>query len=623
MNDLDELKSLLFGAEKQTLDSIAARVEKRETRAVDVADILPEAINTSHRKNAELVDALKDPVGRCLQESFREQPEFYGDALYPVMGPAIRKSIMHALRTLTQQVNSTMEQSLSATGIQWRFQAWRSGVPFGEFVLQKTLQYRVEQAYLMSRENGLLIGHVHHEVATIKDSDAVSAMFTAIQDFVKESFSPDRTGRLETADMGEFTLWAVHGPHALLVCVIRGVPPKSLRGDLSAILERVHFRYGDPIRNYAGDTASVQGIEEELQACIRFEAQRETEKGGKRVSLPLMIILVILVGLVVGIAASQWFQIQDYRRFSDALAETPGLYVGALERDGSEFRLRGMRDPLAASVADVARTAEIDMSRVDADLGTFQSLDPEIVLRRAERILDVPAGIELTLSGTVLTATGPVSMGWRQGVNDRLVAIPGVDDLVVAHSDADRAEMVRRYLEAPATTDVSMVNDVIRITGAAPQSWIVASREKLSDPAFTEQVILDGLVSAEWLALEILISNIDSEPIRFSKDWTLTDESAITLQDRAEQLGDYFEQASSVGAGLVITLKGHTDGVGSNEANADLSAGRSAVVMAALIGEGVPESAIVVVRDVADSNSIDLSMRRVDISVSLSPPIIE
>ena len=231
MSDLDELKNLLFGAEKEALDTIAARVESREVRSADVADVLPEAIHQSHRKGGELVESLTEPVGECLQNAFRDDPETYGNALYPVMGPAIRKSIMHALRGFAQQINEAVEHSISPKGLKWRLQASRAGIPFGDFILQKTLLYRVEQAYLISRENGLLMSHVHHEASKIKDSDAVSAMFTAIQDFVKESFSPDRTGRLESADMGDFTLWAVHGPHALLVCVIRGIPPRSLRGD--------------------------------------------------------------------------------------------------------------------------------------------------------------------------------------------------------------------------------------------------------------------------------------------------------------------------------------------------------------------------------------------------------
>ena len=248
MNDLDQLKELLFGAEKEALDSIAERVERREVRTIDVADILPEAIHQSHKKDSELVESLTEPVGECLQRAFRDDPQTYGDALYPVMGPAIRKSIMHALRTFTQQINEAVEHSISPKGLRWRWQASRAGVPFGEYLLQKTLQFRVEQAYLISRENGLLVGHVHHERSKIKDSDAVSAMFTAIQDFVKESFSPDRTGRLESADMGDFTLWAVHGPHAVLVCVIRGVPPNCLRAEWSAFLERLHCGYGEAIR---------------------------------------------------------------------------------------------------------------------------------------------------------------------------------------------------------------------------------------------------------------------------------------------------------------------------------------------------------------------------------------
>ncbi|MGB5720563.1 MAG: hypothetical protein WBM34_07685, partial [Woeseiaceae bacterium] len=270
MNDLEQLKELLFGAEKQALDSIAERVERRDVRAADVADILPEAIHQSHNKDSELVESLTNPVGECLQRAFRDDPQTYGDALYPIMGPAIRKSIMHALRTFTQQINEAVEHSISPKGLKWRWQASRAGVPFGEFLLQKTLRYRVEQAYLISRENGLLVEHVHHQNSKIKDSDAVSAMFTAIQDFVKESFSPDRTGRLESADMGDFTLWAVHGPHALLVCVIRGVPPKSLRTELTAILERIHFRYGDAIREYKGDTSTIPDVEVELNRCLQF-----------------------------------------------------------------------------------------------------------------------------------------------------------------------------------------------------------------------------------------------------------------------------------------------------------------------------------------------------------------
>ena len=59
MNDLEQLKELLFGAEKEALDSISERVGRREIRTDDVADILPEAIYQRHKQDGELVEAAE------------------------------------------------------------------------------------------------------------------------------------------------------------------------------------------------------------------------------------------------------------------------------------------------------------------------------------------------------------------------------------------------------------------------------------------------------------------------------------------------------------------------------------------------------------------------------------
>ena len=36
-------------------------------------------IHQSHQKDSELVEALTEPVGECLQQAFRNDPETYGD----------------------------------------------------------------------------------------------------------------------------------------------------------------------------------------------------------------------------------------------------------------------------------------------------------------------------------------------------------------------------------------------------------------------------------------------------------------------------------------------------------------------------------------------------------------
>lgn len=555
MNDLDELKTLLFGAEKETLDAIAERVEKRDVRAADVADILPEAIHTSYKKDDELIDSLKQPVGEVLKSSFQERPEVFGDALYPVMGPAIRKSIMHTLRTFVQEINTAVDHSLSAKGIGWRFQAWRAGVPFGDFVLQKTLLYRVEQAYLISRENGLLIGHVHHEASRIKDSDAVSAMFTAIQDFVKESFAPDRSGRLETADMGEFTLWAVHGPHALLVCVIRGVPPKSLRANLSSILERIHFRYGDAIRHYAGDTGTVSGVEDEMQPCLKFQAQQASEKSTGGMSTPMVLVLLVVAVALAWFGYGRWQQIQDFNRFELAIDNVPGIYVGSLTRDGEQILVSGMRDPLATSLDDIVDEVGLARSRVEANLQPFQSLEPAIVLRRAAAALAAPDDIALSLSGNTLTATGPATWEWRQRASQIAAALPGIGQFEIE--------------------------------------------------------------SGEWDAAMTAYDELAARGFFFTEGTSLveTDE----LYSYAQEIGGLYGQFSFLGVAINIEIVGLTDGIGTLAFNTRLADERIEVVRQALISEGLPAEVISVRRDISSIPGVDNDWRRVDVRIIANP----
>lgn len=561
MSDLDELKDLLFGAEKEALDSIAERVERRDVRAADVADILPEAIHQSHKGGGELVESLTEPVGECLQNAFHDDPETFGNALYPVMGPAIRKSIMQALRGFAQQINEAVEHSVSPKGLKWRWQASRAGVPFGEFMLQKSLLFRVEQAYLISRENGLLIDHVHHEASKIKDSDAVSAMFTAIQDFVKESFSPDRTGRLESADMGEFTLWAVHGPHALLVCVIRGVPPRSLRGELSSILERIHFRYGDAIREYKGDTSSVPDVEVDLERCLQFQARQEgAEKGKKSVPAFAIALLLLLLATAIYFGVKSWNASRQLAVFEAALASTPGLYVSTIERDGGLFLVEGLQDPLAPSVSNIAENVGIPAEMLIAETQAFQSLEPEMVMLRAERSLDRPDNVQFEIVDATLVVSGDASWQWRR-------------QLLVNHKSIAGIEAI----------DISQL-------GSSDREQIVAVLERLDGQKF-------------FFELGTAVVTDDQE----------------MLEKYTVELSELATSAESVGYTLSVALAGWTDSSGEDSFNAALAASRAEFVADVFRKSGINARDIGRAHndEVVDEQAVDSNQRFVQVNLEL------
>lgn len=560
MNDLEELKSLLFGAEKQTLDSLTERVQHPETRAADIADVLPEAVRLSQRSGEELVAELRDPVGRCIKASLHEEPQEFADALYPVIGPAIRKSIAETLKAFAQQINQTMEHSLSLKGLKWRLQASRAGIPFGDFVLQQSLLYRVEQAYLISRENGLLVSHVHHDASRIKDSDAVSAMFTAIQDFVKESFSPDRTGRLEVADMGEFSLWAVHGPNALLVCVIRGVPPKALRADLTAILERIHFRYGAALRSYNGDTSSMQGVDEELNDCLKFQAEQEVESAKRAVSAPLLIIVISIAGLLGYFAFDRWQQQKQSERLQSVVDATPGIFLNDIEYRDDTFVLRGLRDPLAASTEEISRMAGLEPREVVAELKPYRSLEPEIVYQRAASVLTPPEGISLVAAG------------------GRIV-----------------------------------------VSGRAPQDWIDTLQTKIDANVAGIPVVIGNLESIEWPQLEATVAEASGEQFFFSSGETLVADDLLRLQQYATRMRSLTDAASRQEGRISFRINGFTDGEGGVEVNSALSKARADAAKVELVRAGIRASAITAGAAVAPAPSAgsDASLRRVTIDVEL------
>lgn len=61
------------------------------------------------------------------------------------------------------------------------------------------------------------------------DAEMISAMLTAIQEFVRESFGVREGEGLEAVQVGELSVWIEQGPHAILACIVRGSAPPELK----------------------------------------------------------------------------------------------------------------------------------------------------------------------------------------------------------------------------------------------------------------------------------------------------------------------------------------------------------------------------------------------------------
>lgn len=427
VRELSELRDLLFGAERRQLDELRRRLDTAELTPEELAEKLPQAIVHRSARDRQLGIALAPTVENAIRESVRRNPREIATAIFPVLGPAIRKAIAETMSGLVNTINRAIEHSLSPQGIRWRIESWRTGVPFAQIVMRHALVYRVEQVFLIHAETGLLLAHVPD--GSLGDADLISSMLTAIGDFVNDSFEPKKTGELRAFAAGDLTVLVETGPQANVAAVVRGTPPETLPLKLQTTLETIHLQWCDPLTSFDGNAAPFEATRPLLDECI--ETVLATDKRAKAATGLVRYAWVIPVLLIV--AGVVWWMTRGTRQWSAALARLdtePGIAVIRSERSGGKWRITGMRDPLAVSPSLIMASRGVDTNDVVAHWEPYISTEPSIVLARARHVLAPPGGVTLSLKHDTLVATGRAPAFWivkAEGLAPALAGVGAVD----------------------------------------------------------------------------------------------------------------------------------------------------------------------------------------------------
>lgn len=422
-----ELRSLLLGPAEAQLAEVHERLLNPQRQVEEVSRVLPDAIAVRSRQDDDLTTALAPTVSSALEYSVRKNPQPLADAIFPIMGPAIRKAIAAALSGMVQSFNETLTHSMSVQGLAWRWEAIRTGRSFSEVVLLHTLLFRVEQIFLIHKETGLLLCHVSAPNAAVQDADMVSGMLTAIQDFVSDSFTTRKGEELETLQVGELNVWIEQGPQAILAGVIRGNAPKELREVFQEALESIHLQYGIALSEFSGDATAFASAEPLLADCLQsgYDVEKHGAKAGRKLS-PLMVIAgIVLLALVVW----GFFWLRDRQRWNayvEKLRAEPGIVITDIaRRDGKHF-VSGLRDPLSRDPATIIQNTGLDSGSVEERWQPFQALTPDFVLARATKSLDPPATVKLLLNDGLLESEGFASHQWVMETRRIARLLPGV-----------------------------------------------------------------------------------------------------------------------------------------------------------------------------------------------------
>lgn len=422
-DQLTEIRSLIIGSEQAQLGKLQERLDNPKLFARDISRVLPEAVILRSSQDKKLATALMSTVEEVVSSSIKKDRETLVNALFPVMGPAIRKAVTETFRKMLQSFNQALEKSLSLDGLKWRLEAIRTGKSFAEVVLLHSLVYRVEQVFLIHKETGLLLQHVVGEEVAFRDADMVSGMLTAIQDFVRDSFGIQKSeDEIDTIQIGELTVWITQGPELVLPAVIRGTAPEELKSVFQEALENTHLEQSDTLKSFDGDTAPFETSRHHLETCLQAQYKTKKQK--------LSPFLWILLGAII-IALGTWgfCSARNHLRWANCLkkinAERGVLVTAAGKRDGKYF-ISGLRDPLATDPMAVLSESKFDSEKVISHWEPYYALHPEFIIARAKIILNPPETLRLELINNVLHATGSASHQWIDEAHKIVRVIPGI-----------------------------------------------------------------------------------------------------------------------------------------------------------------------------------------------------
>ncbi len=525
---LNELRSLMMGPVEDQfgkMQQLLNALENQELQADEVSQVLPEAILLRLSRDKQIVKAMETVTEEAISSSVKKDPKIIVDVLVPVMIPAIRKAITSLIKEMIQSFSATLEHGLSMRGLKWRFEAFKTKKPFGEVALLHSLVFQVEQVFLIHRETGLVLQSVAADEVIAQDADMISGMLTAIQDFVRDSFAASQDDSLETLQFGDRSIWIEQSSQLVLAAVVQGNAPVELQTSLRETLDAIHFEQLDNLRSFNGDTDPFAATEPRLADCLK--SQFKQKKQNPFITWTLIGITVLSIGYWVFVSAWNY---RDWKHYLGKLHDEPGIVITETEKKFSgDYYIFGLRDTLAADPVSLLEGLRIKSEKVKYKWELYHSSHPDFVIRRIKSILRPPGTIKFELKDNVLYAKGSASHQWILETGKLVESIPGI---LGFHS------------KNVIVTDLKNIEDV---------------RKKIEDTLFYFDTISTKIKSGQENLLDRL----------------------------ARDIKEINRLAQMFGKSVHIEIAGHTDSIGTDERNQEISRKRADELVFALVSLGL------------------------------------
>ncbi|MEZ4735724.1 MAG: hypothetical protein R3E79_52205 [Caldilineaceae bacterium] len=259
---LELLRDLLFGEYRQ-------QVARMRTEVNELQSLLDELEVQINDKEA-LVNTITPVIATAIRTNIRESQSEMVDALYPIMGKLVQRSVTEAMRELAQRIDSQMRKAFNFQDAFRRIMARLRGISEAEMIMRDALPFQLLELFLIHRETGLLLMHASSSAEEADDSDIISSMLTAIRDFVADAFGRGEEGELQQIQYGGKSILLEVAHLVYIAAVIEGVEPHNFREQLRQTMIAVEHHHAKLLENYDGNAEPFELSEVLFGALLTY-----------------------------------------------------------------------------------------------------------------------------------------------------------------------------------------------------------------------------------------------------------------------------------------------------------------------------------------------------------------
>lgn len=134
------------------------------------------------------------------------------------------------------------------------------------FVVLNRRKTAIDEVFFLHR-SGELIRHYTRRMKPDVDSDILSGMLVAVQDFVSDTFK-FRKGELNQLKFGEYQIAIIRCKNAILAAVTAGPEPKKLESQLREVCKEIEIKLGDKLEKWSGMPDELSDADEILKKLV-------------------------------------------------------------------------------------------------------------------------------------------------------------------------------------------------------------------------------------------------------------------------------------------------------------------------------------------------------------------